>query len=99
VDVPHTRLAADVLLRVLEEFVTRDGTDYGATEKTLEQKVRDVQRRLERGEAVIVYDDESHSINIVAKDALPRDARDAASASSEQPARSRAPLAPSKDRG
>jgi uncharacterized protein YheU (UPF0270 family) len=28
--VPHTALAPDVLRRLIEEFVTRDGTDYGA---------------------------------------------------------------------
>jgi uncharacterized protein YheU (UPF0270 family) len=85
----------------MEEFVTRDGTDYGADEKTLEQKVRDVRRRLERGEAVIVYDDESHSINIVATCALPREAateREATAASREPAAARRAPLAPSKGR-
>jgi uncharacterized protein YheU (UPF0270 family) len=74
VDVPHARLARDVLRRLIEEFVTRDGTDYGAQEKTLEAKVRDVQRRLECGEAAIVYDGETDSINIVV--AKPRPSKD-----------------------
>jgi uncharacterized protein YheU (UPF0270 family) len=63
--VPYTRLAEDVLRRVVEEFVTRDGTDYGVAEKTLAQKAEDVRRRLERGEAAIVYDAESATINVV----------------------------------
>ena len=67
VEVPHTRIAADVLRRVAEEFVTRDGTDYGAAEKSLEEKVADVSRRLEHGEAAIAYDAESDTINIVPK--------------------------------
>jgi uncharacterized protein YheU (UPF0270 family) len=65
VKVPLTRVAADVLRRVAEEFVTRDGTDYGAAEKSLDEKVADVRRQLERGEAAIVYDAESQTINIV----------------------------------
>jgi uncharacterized protein YheU (UPF0270 family) len=65
IEVPYTRLAADVLRRVAEEFVTRDGTDYGAAEKTLEEKVTHVKRQLDRGEAAIVYDAESETINIV----------------------------------
>jgi uncharacterized protein YheU (UPF0270 family) len=73
VDVPYTRLAADVLRRVAEEFVSRDGTDYGTAEKTLEEKVMDVRRQLERGEAAIVYDPESCSINIVPTRVLARD--------------------------
>ena len=49
------------------EFVTRAGTDYGAVEKTLEEKVADVTRQLETGEAAIVYDAESETIDIVQK--------------------------------
>jgi uncharacterized protein YheU (UPF0270 family) len=73
VHVPYTRLAADVLRRVTEEFVSRDGTDYGTAEKTLEEKVMDVRRQLERGEAAIVYDPESCSINVVPTRVLARD--------------------------
>jgi uncharacterized protein YheU (UPF0270 family) len=54
---------------VAEEFVTRDGTDYGAAEKTLDEKVADVRRQLERGHAAIVYDAASDTINIVPKGA------------------------------
>ena len=67
VEVPYTRLPAEVLRRVAEEFVTRAGTDYGAVEKTLEEKVADVTRQLETGEAAIVYDAESETIDIVQK--------------------------------
>jgi uncharacterized protein len=65
VEVPYTRLAADVLRRVAEEFVTRDGTDYGAAEKSLEAKVADVTTQLERGDAAIVFDAASGTINVV----------------------------------
>ncbi len=70
VEVPYTRLAADVLRRVAEEFVTRDGTDYGTSEKTLDEKVSDLRRQLERGDASIVCDVESGTINIVPTHAL-----------------------------
>jgi len=68
--VPHTRLDADILRRVTEAFVTREGTDYGAVERTLDEKVTDVRRQLDRGEAVIVYDAESETLNIVEPHAL-----------------------------
>ena len=70
VEVPYTRLAAEVLRRVAEEFVTRDGTDYGSVEKTLEEKVTHLRGQLERGEAAIVYDAESETINIVPRRGL-----------------------------
>jgi uncharacterized protein YheU (UPF0270 family) len=69
VEVPHERVAADVLRRMAEEFVTRDGTDYGAAEKTLDEKVANVRRELELGRAAIAYDAESDTINIVPKGA------------------------------
>ena len=65
--VPSGRLAADVIHRLVEEVVTRDGTDYGAVERTLEEKILDVTRQLERGELVIVYDHASGTANIVPK--------------------------------
>jgi uncharacterized protein YheU (UPF0270 family) len=64
-EVPYTSLAPAVLRRLIEEFVTRDGTDYGAVEKTLDDKVAAVLRQLERGEVLIVFDRETESANIV----------------------------------
>ena len=65
IEVPHTSLQPDTLRAVVEEFVTRDTTDYGERERTLEDKVEDVMRQLRRGEAQIVFDAESGGINIV----------------------------------
>ena len=66
VEVPHTELAPETLRNLAEEFVTRDGTDYGAEEKTLEQKVAGLMRELESGEAKIYFEAESGTVNIVA---------------------------------
>jgi uncharacterized protein len=68
--VPHTQLSPEALRGLAEEFVTRDGTDYGQVERTLEQKVAALIRELERGAAVIVYDSESDSASIVAAESL-----------------------------
>jgi uncharacterized protein YheU (UPF0270 family) len=68
-EVPMDALAPDVLRALIEEFVTRDGTDYGVREIDLEQKVENLRRQLARGEARIVFDPESESVNIVVSDA------------------------------
>jgi uncharacterized protein YheU (UPF0270 family) len=49
-------LSAEALSALIEEFVTREGTDYGLREHTLEDKVRSVRRQLERGDVVIAFD-------------------------------------------
>lgn len=58
-------LSADALRGLIEEFVSREGTDYGEREKSFEDKVRDVERQLESGEALIMYDLVEESANIV----------------------------------
>ena len=65
VEVPHGQIRAETLRELVESFVNREGTDYGLHERSLEQKVADVMRQLENGEAVIVFDAESESISIV----------------------------------
>lgn len=70
--VPHTELDAETLRRVLESFVLREGTDYGEQERSLEEKVANVMRQLERDEARIVFDLESATVDIVVNDGVRR---------------------------
>lgn len=65
VEVPYSAISEDALVRLIEEFVTRAGTDYGTVERTLAEKIADVRRQLVRGEAKIVFDPESETANIV----------------------------------
>lgn len=67
VEIPLDALSETALRGLVEEFVSRDGTDYGVHERSLEDKVRDVMRQLERGEAVILFDPESRSANVVVR--------------------------------
>jgi uncharacterized protein YheU (UPF0270 family) len=65
IEVPIDRLSADALRAVVEEFVTRDGTDYGVRECDLAAKVEEVLRQLRRDEARIVLDRATGTVNIV----------------------------------
>ncbi len=64
-EIPYQRLADDVLKRVIEDFVTRDGTDYGIVEVELSQKVAQVAKQLKSGEAYISYDPDEDSVTIL----------------------------------
>lgn len=70
--IPHTALEPETLLRLIEEFVTREGTDYGHREHALADKVTQVQGQLERGDAVIVFDAASSTCHIVSSSELLR---------------------------
>lgn len=74
VEVPLSALSDAALTGLIEELVTRPGTDYGAVERTLDEKVADVRRLLARGEAKIVFDPETESVDIVVADPRPRGA-------------------------
>ena len=63
--IPHDQLSPEALQGLIEEFVTRNGTDNGDTRTTLEQNVKMVMEQLSRGEAVILYDHITQTANIV----------------------------------
>lgn len=54
--IPFRRLSTEALRGLIEEFVTREGTDYGQEEVGLEQKVQQVLAELTAGRAVVVFD-------------------------------------------
>ncbi|MDX7986256.1 YheU family protein [Xenorhabdus sp. 12] len=66
--IPWQQLEPDTLLNLIESFVLREGTDYGEQEKTLEQKVQDIKRQLERGEVLLVWSELHETVNIMPKE-------------------------------
>ena len=65
--IPYTELSAEALQSVIESFVLREGTEYGTHEISLEQKVAQVMRQLQRKEAQITFDPDTDSVDIVVK--------------------------------
>jgi uncharacterized protein YheU (UPF0270 family) len=68
IEVPHTLLSPDALRGLVESFVLREGTDYGAHEFTHEQKVAQVMAQLESGDARIVFDPETESVTLLVRE-------------------------------
>lgn len=63
--IPAEQLTPDALHGVIEAFVLREGTDYGTEPVSLAQKVTAVRQQLDRGEAVIVFDPQTESVDIL----------------------------------
>ncbi len=63
--IPYQQLSEDALQGLIEEYVTREGTDYGHQDYSLADKVAAVLGQLQRGEAQIQYDSVMHSCTIV----------------------------------
>ena len=65
VDVPYERLDPETLRNVIEEFVTRDGADWGEAGGTLEEKIGQVMQQLRSRKIKIVFELNSQTANIV----------------------------------
>lgn len=68
--VPYQELSPDALQSLIEDFVTRDGTDYGQAELTMQQKAAHLLALLQKGELLITYDEDTQSCGLVRKDEL-----------------------------
>ena len=60
-----TELSSDTLESLVESFVLREGTDYGASEVSFETKTSQVRRQLEQGLVQIVFDPNNETVTIV----------------------------------
>ncbi|MET4695453.1 YheU family protein [Endozoicomonas lisbonensis] len=67
--IPYKEIEPDTLNNLIEEFVTRDGTDNGY-DQPLEQKVGSILKQLKQGEVVIVFDPNLDSVNIVPRNTV-----------------------------
>ena len=63
--IPVSRLSAKALRCVIDEFISRNGTDYGETDISRETKFRYVKDKLKNGSAVLIFDDETETTNIL----------------------------------
>ncbi len=73
VEIPPDDLSPETLRGLIEEFVTRDGTDYGDVERSVDEKIAQVAAQLASGEARIVFDLEAETTSIVMRrDLRPR---------------------------
>jgi uncharacterized protein YheU (UPF0270 family) len=65
--IPYEQLSSDALQGLIEEFITREGTDYGEEEIPLNIKVDQVRQLLKRREVVVVFDATSESASILTR--------------------------------
>lgn len=65
VEIPVSAVAPETLAGIVEEFVLREGTDYGAIEVSLSAKVSQVLKQIERGDTKIFFDPETESVTLV----------------------------------
>lgn len=65
--IPAEHLSQEALYGLIESFITREGTDYGAYEVSLEDKVQQIKGLLQGGDVLIIYDAGTESTNIMTR--------------------------------
>lgn len=65
VEVPIEILSPDALKGIINEFIFREGTDYGVQEISHEKKIEQIRRQLSRNEIKIVFDPASESVTLM----------------------------------
>lgn len=71
VRIDHRELSPEARRGLIEEFITRQGTDYGLVEASMGSKIRDVERQLDSGEANIFFDTLEECANILPRKLAP----------------------------
>ena len=66
--IPEDSLDKELLERLLEEIVTRDGTDYGEIELSTEQKVKNALNGLKTGQTKLFWDADTESASLISKE-------------------------------
>ncbi len=65
--IPVTLLSHAALRAIVEEFVTRGGTDH----TSVEQRIEKVMRQLDAGDVELHFDDTTETCNIVPRESNP----------------------------
>ena len=68
--IPVDAISAEALEGLIEEFVTRDGTDYGFEETPLSQRVAQIKRKLQSKDIVILFNEATEDVNLVLREKL-----------------------------
>ena len=68
--VPIESISTEALDGLIEEFVTRDGTDYGYDETPLVLRVEQVKKKLKNKEILVLYNEATDDVNLVLSERL-----------------------------
>jgi len=68
--IPTNKLSPETLNAIIEEFVLREGTEYGADECSLIEKITQVRNHLSAGSVVLVFSELYETVNIVPSESV-----------------------------
>ncbi|MGB4055186.1 MAG: YheU family protein, partial [Porticoccaceae bacterium] len=67
IEIPPDMLTSEILRAIIEEFILREGTDYGDYEVSLERKIEQVSKQLQRGDILITFDPATENCTLLTR--------------------------------
>ncbi|ASP48164.1 YheU family protein [Cognaticolwellia beringensis] len=74
--IPLEQLTTETLSAIIENFVLREGTEYGSEDVSLNDKIAQVHQQLKQGTALLVYSELHETVNILPADQFIEDAEE-----------------------
>jgi uncharacterized protein YheU (UPF0270 family) len=65
IQIPFSELSPEAQEGVLDDFIAREGTDYGVTEVSLDAKRTQIRRQIETGRVLLVFDPSLESVTLL----------------------------------
>lgn len=66
--IPLEQINEETLTAIIEDFILREGTEYGVIDASKADKIAQVKLQLQQGSAVIVYSELHESVNILPRE-------------------------------
>lgn len=65
IEIPFDSISEQALFGVIDNFIQREGTDYGVVETSYEKKFQQVKNQIMGGHVKIVFDPNTESITLM----------------------------------
>lgn len=65
IEIPLEALSEVLLIGVIDNFIQREGTDYGRVEISYDSKMDQILRQIKAGKVKIVFDPNSESVTLL----------------------------------
>ena len=65
IEILPEQLSEPALTGIVENFILREGTDYGNIEVTYDKKADQIRRQITRGEIKIIFDQTSETVSLI----------------------------------
>ena len=67
IEVPKEALSQEALDGIIDNFIVREGTDYGWEERSYDSKKADLLRQLDKGKILITFDPNTETVSLMTR--------------------------------